>query len=372
MLLIVVFATAVAAVAVLAFGNPHIRSIFYALRSRNGQLSFSPTQLSGLDSTFIVLQILSKYIFKFLGQAPNLSPTSNGNGLALPPLSLEAPLKVGANDIKKFEEAVGGDKHVNYSSPLLLAAVTTPMMLILLSNSGCPILPFGAVNTKNRFEFLDPDACRRALQLEGADVQARLGSEDLVGRRVKRGMEFDVVIEVKANITGSKSHRVIFRQIISILVFLPKNTKPIWTGEAGSATTPIIKSFNEPEQVIDLTSDAPKAWSKVCNDINPIHMSSLAARLFGFPGKIAHGNHVVAIVIERLSGCDSKDEMHNLIWDSQTPSFVEVAFKRPMVLPVSLNTKFEVAGGGRSSNCFEVVGNDGKTHIEGCWGVLNL
>jgi hypothetical protein len=63
----------------------------------------------------------------------------------------------------------------------------------------------------------------------------------------------------------------------------------------------MIKSFNEPEQIIDFPSDAPKAWSKGCNDINPIHMTSLAARLFGFPGKIAHGNHVVAIVTEQLS-----------------------------------------------------------------------
>jgi hypothetical protein len=185
-----------------------------------------PTQLSGLDSVFIVLLILAKYIVKLLGQAPSLSPTNNGKGLALPPLSLEAPFKVDANDIKKFEH------NVNYSSLLLLVVVTTPIMLILLSNSGCLVLPFGAVNTKNHFEFLEPDACRRALQLKGAGVQAWLRSRDLVGRRVKRGLEY-AVVEVKANITGSKSDRVIFRQIITILVFLPKNTKPIRTGEAG-------------------------------------------------------------------------------------------------------------------------------------------
>lgn len=63
-------------------------------------------------------------------------------------------------------------------------------------------------------------------------MQAWLRSRDLVGRRVKRGLEY-AVVEVKANITGSKSDRVIFRQIITILVFLPKNTKPIRTGEAG-------------------------------------------------------------------------------------------------------------------------------------------
>jgi hypothetical protein len=35
-------------------------------------------------------------------------------------------------------------------------------------------------------------------------------------------------------------------------------------------------------------------------------MPSLAAKLFDFSGKIAHGNHVVAIVAEKERGADSK------------------------------------------------------------------
>jgi hypothetical protein len=39
-------------------------------------------------------------------------------------------------------------------------------------------------------------------------------------------------------------------------------------------------------------------WAAVCKGINPIQMSFLAARMFGFPGKIAHVNYVVAHFIK--------------------------------------------------------------------------
>lgn len=245
------------------------------------------------------------------------------------------------------------------------------MMLILLSNSGCPVLPFGAVNSKNRFEFLDAVACRCAASLREAAVQARSGGKELIGRRVKRGMEFDVIVEVKAKPHGSSESKVIFRQVIGILVFLPKSTKPVWNDDMRNPATTVSKSLNTPEHLVELTFDAPKKWAAVCNDINPIHMFSLAAKLFGFPGKIAHGNHVVAIVIEKLQGSPSSEEVGQLVWESKRPSFVEVTFKRPMVLPISLKMKFELASGsgGRSSSCFEVVRSD-KTYIEGTWDVL--
>jgi acyl dehydratase len=316
--------------------------------------------------------IIWKYIAKFLGQGPRLQPASNGADFALPLLSLEAPLEISVTDIKQFDAAVGNDKHCcNNSSPLLVAAITTPMMLILLSNSACPVLPFGAVNTKNRFDFLNPGVCRRPISLEGAVVRAQVGGAERAGRRVKRGMEFDVVVEVNAKSKGTTERTIIFRQIISILVFLPKKIKSAWAGEEKETTEAPKKTLNQPEQLINLTSDAPKKWAAICNDINPIHMSSVAARLFGFPGKIAHGNHVVARVVEQQRSAELRHEMGKLIWESEKPSFIEVAFKRPMVLPISLSTRFEVpkTGPRQNSRCFEVVKDD-KTYIEGSLGVL--
>lgn len=234
------------------------------------------------------------------------------------------------------------------------------------------MLPFGAVNTKNRFEFLGVDTCHRPISLKEIIVQARLAGAGLVGQRVKREMEFDVAVEVKAKIAQSTGKKAIFRQVIGILVLLRKNTKLLWTGEADPLSPPTAKSFDTPSEQISLTSDAPRDWVMVCNDINPIHISSLAAKLFGFSGKIAHGNHVVVLMVSKLGGELSKQEMGKLIWDSQTPCFVEVAFKCPMVLPIFPKTKFAVesASGVQNSRFFEAVGKDDKTHVEGSWGVL--
>jgi acyl dehydratase len=356
---------AIVVASLLAVGNHHIRSIFRSSKVASGTLSFSPNKLSSIDSGFLILLIFSKYAAKLFGQARPLLPSTNGDDFALPALTLEAPLLVDSFDVEQFKLAVNS-KNAEGHSPLLLSAVTTPMMLILLSNFAWPVLPFGAVNTKNRFEFLDPIHCRRANLLKDASVRALVGGDRLKGRRVKRGMEFDVVIEVQTKVNDSSEIKLIFRQIIGILVFLPKSTKPQWTGEI-DVSSQLVPDFSTLVQQIDLTSSSPKLWASVCKDINPIHVSSLAAKIFGFPGKIAHGNHAVAILAEKLRNIKPGLSISQLIWESSKPCFVEVAFKRPMVLPISLEVKFQQ---GVDARRLKVARND-KVHIEGSWGMIS-
>ena len=147
-------------------------------------------------------------------------------------------------------------------------------------------------------------------------------------------MEFNVVIEVTAKSDDSMEMSFMSHRIISIQGFLPKNSEPVWLGEVEGQAEAEEKMFNESEQSFGLNLDAPKKWAAVCNDINPIHMFSLAARLFGFPGKIAHGNHDVDIVMQEKHDAGFKDELGKLIWEFYKPSFIEAAFKRPKVLPI--------------------------------------
>jgi acyl dehydratase len=62
----------------------------------------------------------------------------------------------------------------------------------------------------------------------------------------------------------------------------------------------------------------------VSGDLNPIHIHPLTARLFGFPSAIAHGMwtkaRCLAALQERLPGAYT----------------VEVAFKRPILLPATV------------------------------------
>lgn len=70
-----------------------------------------------------------------------------------------------------------------------------------------------------------------------------------------------------------------------------------------------------------LAGDLGRRYGSVSGDLNPIHMHSLSARLFGFPSAIAHGMWTKARCLAALEP---------RLTDAFT---VEVAFKRPILLP---------------------------------------
>lgn len=351
----------------------HTSDIFRATSRTNARLSFTPTRLSALDITVLVILVIYKYTTKLFNLHTPCKTSKSGTDFALPKLSLSAPLYISNTDLKNLAIAVDQDQKYdrNYgkdgNSPLLLPAVTTPLLLILLSNRYCPIFPFGAVNTKNRFEFLDPLACSAVTSLKDASVTARFGGDDLPGTRVKRGMDFDIIVEVDALMInfGRAERKVIFRQTIGILVALPKCAKPAWNGETVDSSKESAGKGDDLKviDILHLPSTAPSKWATVCKDVNPIHMSSLAARLLGFPGKIAHGNHVAALVIEKQRRTEG-----SLFWQTEKPWFLEVNFRRPMVLPLDLQIK-TTDGNETREGKFEVVRGE-KTYVTGECGEL--
>lgn len=70
--------------------------------------------------------------------------------------------------------------------------------------------------------------------------------------------------------------------------------------------------------------DLGRRYGSVSGDMNPIHLHALTARLFGFPSAIAHGMWTKARCLAALDG---------RLPDSFT---VEVAFKRPILLPAKV------------------------------------
>lgn len=351
----------------------HTANVFHATGLTNARLTFTPTRLSALDISVLVILVIYKYTTKLVNLHIPCKVSKNGKDFALPRLTLSAPLYISNTDIENFAIAVNHDQNEDQrqdtegNSPLLLPAVTTPLLLIMLSNRHCPVFPFGAMNTKNRFEFLDPMACRSVTSLKDASVTAYFGGEEAPGRRVKRGMEFDIVFEVEALMVefGRAERKVVFRQIIGILVALPKSTKPVWREEATAPSKEFGRGVNEMKVVdeLKLLSDAPKKWATVCKDVNPIHMSSLAAKLFGLPGKIAHGNHVAALVVEKQLKIEG-----SLFWHSEKPWFLEINFKRPMVLPLDFQIKMSGEKERRQGG-FELV-NGEKIYVTGNYGEL--
>jgi hypothetical protein len=73
-----------------------------------------------------------------------------------------------------------------------------------------------------------------------------------------------------------------------------------------------------------LPGDLGRRYGSVSGDRNPIHVHPLSARLFGYPSAIAHGMWTKARCLAALSS------------ELPTTFSVEVAFKRPILLPATV------------------------------------
>lgn len=306
-----------AGIALFIGGFTQIPYLLIINSSARATLPFSITRLSPLSIATLILLIILKYPLRLLSLVPRLEPTSTG--YRLPHLTLSTTVRRTASESAAYAAAVPLDE----KQAMLLGALINPTVSMLLSSRLNPIMPFGAVNATNRFEFLKPDVLSDALDDECA-VEASFGGPNSPGRRVKRGIEFDIIITVT-----HPTHGVIFRQVATILSMLPKSAKPEWVpteAKADEAWTP------QTSDVVKLAFSAPTKWAAVCKDYNPIHMSSVLARAFGFPGKIAHGNQVLACVMAKFEN------------PQKGPFAIDVAYKRPMTLPLDMDVEFAAFG----------------------------
>lgn len=337
------------------------------------ELDFSPNDLRLRQIILVISVLLTKGLQQSLGLIPRLRANGSSNTLgtafSLPSLRLRAPVRIRGDDVRRYHRALevatlAPDRPADYNI-FFLAGLTTPLMLLLLAKRGCPILPLGSVNVRNRFEFLNPRLCHDAARglLKGLGAEARLITP---GRRVKRGMEFDVVIEVTAGKADLVKDQIIFRQIITLLQNLSQETKPLFTEQGGpkGSSSSNISTYDAVDQQIEIDKDAPLRWAAFCKDYNPIHVVAPAAKAFGFPGVLAHGNHVVAqaiTVLARVAG-----PQFNKMWaPSSRASWLEVEFKKPVVVPAKLEILIDETDVRNVVTSYFKIVKETKAYIDG-------
>ncbi|MDE1165746.1 MAG: MaoC/PaaZ C-terminal domain-containing protein [Pseudomonas sp.] len=99
--------------------------------------------------------------------------------------------------------------------------------------------------------------------------------------------------------------------------------------------------------------DTGRQYAKASGDYNPIHLSALSAKLFGFPQAIAHGMwseaRALAALREHLPAANVEIQVH---------------FKKPVRLPSEVVLSASAAG---SSGQFSLHGKGDLLHMVGSW-----
>lgn len=332
-------------------------------------LDFSPLSLKLSEIALVLLLFAGRSLEHAVKRSYSSRNAVQGNANEA---FLSMPLKITKSDLDAYLFAVHGKEADvlqwnEVQLTLLLSALSEPAMLLLLATRNCEVRPLGAVNVRNRFELLRPDLChpQRLVTYKEMLLEAAVSKSK---RLVKRGLEIDLSVSINVFDTVGGGSTAVYRQIFTMLQFadtspdIPTNISSAGKDQRTTAL-PIKSTFS-------MHSREPAAWAKVCKDYNPIHISGIAARMFGFPDKIAHGNHVVA----KAFASDVVSLEDNTLSMSQ-PLWMEVSFKRPVTVPAKLEFGLQLSTdssnqkGEPKISTFEIA-SKGKIRVSGSMGSL--
>lgn len=252
-------------------------------------------ELSSLPSTFDI------YSRAVLGALPVVG--ASGDSLPDDVLVLRS-LKVDPDNLAEYTKVCGlrfGD-----SMPLTYPFILTfPLVMKLMVSKGFPFAAVGSVHAENVIEQFRPISVTEPLDIA-------VHAENM--REHRKGLLVDLVSEVNVG------RELVWRQTSTFLhqqrTSLSGQPKP----EPKEEEVPLVptSTLRVDQKVID-------RYAAVSGDRNPIHVSTLGAKAFGFPKTIAHGMWSAAATLSAVEG--------------RIPGKVTYAvrFGKPVLLPSSLS-----------------------------------
>jgi acyl dehydratase len=187
--------------------------------------------------------------------------------------------------------------------PTYVHMLAFPLHLALMTSGSFPLPAIGLVHIANRIEQHRPlDAGERfSLRVWATPIYPHpRGRQFMIRTEARVGTE---LVWEEASLNLARGHG--------------DESAPSPEGPPSSEALPAAATWRLP-------GDLGRRYGSVSGDLNPIHVHSLTARLFGFPSAIAHGMWTKARCLAAL--------------DSELPSrfSVEVAFRRPILLPAAV------------------------------------
>jgi acyl dehydratase len=180
-------------------------------------------------------------------------------------------------------------------------ALTFPSVMSLVSGFDFPFAAMGSVHVENHVTQYRPIAVTDV-------VDVKVHAENL--REHRKGLMVDLVTDVSVgNDTAWHQVTTFLHQQRTSLSDEPKSEP-----EKQPKLPP-------PNAILTVSPGQIRNYASIGGDHNPIHTSSLGAKLFGFPTSIAHGMFSAAAVLANIEG--------------QLPDAVaySVRFGKPLLLP---------------------------------------
>jgi acyl dehydratase len=210
--------------------------------------------------------------------------------------------------------------------------LTFPLQMALMTDRSFPLALPGLVHVRNRIDVLRAIGADEPLDLEvWADNYAQHRS--------------GAAVDLRATVTAGGEE--VWR---STSTYLSRGAKAPDGAPEADIEVP-VGALERVAATWRIPDDAGRRYAKVSGDVNPIHLSGLTAKAFGFKRAIAHGMWVKARVLGALSG-RLPDELS-----------LDVGFRKPLFLPSTVTLSTAQAGGGWD---FAVRNaQSGTEHVEG-------
>ncbi|WP_032377569.1 MaoC/PaaZ C-terminal domain-containing protein [Rhodococcoides fascians] len=189
-----------------------------------------------------------------------------------------------------------------------------PTVMKLMVSKGFPFAAIGSVHAENVIEQF-----RGISSSEPLDI--RVHAENL--REHRKGLLVDLISEVKVG------RELVWKQTSSFLSLQKTSLSggPRETPPADEVPPPPTRTLRVDQRIIS-------RYAAISGDRNPIHVSSLGAKAFGFPKTIAHGMWSAAAVLQTVEG--------------RIPEAVNysIRFGKPIILPATINAYADAVGTG--------------------------
>ena len=224
--------------------------------------------------------------------------------------------------------------------PTWLHVLTFPLQAALMAERDFPYALAGLVHARNTMTLHRP-----VLVTDELALIVRAGP----ARAHRRGAEFDLIGEVRVG--GEVAWTGVSAYLARGATAPEAAEAVVWQASDAEASAPVSEApAMMPSQEWRLPADLGRRYAAVSGDVNPLHLSALAARLFGFKRPIIHGMwthaRALAALEPRLPG-------------SYT---VTVRFTKPILLPARVGF---AAKADAARTLLEVQSRDGRPHMIG-------